>query len=1478
MLNDWVKHPPAGAGDHADLPRAKEAVKIIDSLIQTLIVFHEEVGAIHRDLTPSNIFWARNMDGSGDAFPIDFSCSVRIGADKVILASRSPGYSRPGSDGKDTSVQVDLYSLAALLLVLVTGKKCVTYRGWGVADLTKKVSITEPVLQKKLPHGVKSKLINIVSRAASTHGATPYGSVREMCEDIKVLLEIIDRKGMHPEVLFDASEKEYKKQCQGKHGLFRYKIDPDLLVGAVSSVTKKPVDLWAQNTVLTGGGGAGKTTAVGECWKKALDLWKRAPKAAPIPVFVPLNTFNGSGAPDLVKEDADRIADPEGMLRGGEKYILRYISSHYFPDLVKEDANRIADLEGMLKGGEKYILFLDGINEAVGADALKTEVKALSSIDNVTVLITSRNDLGDGWALIKKRFITAQLEPLADDRIRAKLEKKGLMPPSRRLLETLRRPMFLAMYLRLKITDREVETPGQILCAHHEYLKGSFREGCHENGWESAVDLVMDGILPELATAVDRMVFDRQDVFSCVDAHSSDPQFRDARTFLQKEGKELDKFVLEALFDRGAIREEGQESFAFVHQALLEFYQAFDVYGQMRRYRQGDQLPIALCKTLLPETVLRFLGDLWGEHDHASKKDPFGEASPVEDWLKCHARGRRDDRTRVAVRNLVETMKLSRRGRISADYSELDLSWVSFHDCDLAGSKFDDAVLSDTTFRQTGHYRSADRLAFVHGRPWILTGAHNEKEIYIWDHEQGTYVDKMICEASVVGFDVSDDGKYVAVKEHSDIVEVFSLEDRVRVRKIILGWIGPLLWNMLLEGLMEEYAPEGFDRERPHTMQTYERGVVRFDSTGQKLICSFGPGGTDEVSIWDALNDDDPDPIARFPIWDKYPDGHHVTKECVLSFDRRSLLCISDDGQIAKVMLEKGKVKKCGSVPPCYASGVTLARDSKTMYFLDSEDTLCSADLGSGAVKKLCEAVGHLPVAAKDHLVWAQGSFLTGWDLSREQKEEYGVWHIERLTVDETGNKIAVAFSDGRIMIGDLTDKRFTSGFICGNGMKIQPFVDTKIVRWDEKGIVRQATREQAQCLSGDTGTVISFSDSYYNTFDGPYTISAEIDRIPDGKNEMGDRRSLITEKLVVREALTGAVITVAPWDPMCVAKDENQQEIFRKRSGIRWARYLPEHKKLVVGMDLACVRVWDEKTNAWSRSSGWDEQIRKIMQMPGVVTNGEIGRKAWTLSECSMVIGDHIITGTVDGRILFWDLECRLEQDIHAHSSMPIKIQPIPNSMLFMTYEKENVCIWDQKSLEMVDRGRSPHCTSPGSILGVADPEVWRLGPHSTIGKRAEGSGLVLYAERFEKTVLLRYGYQEKEDPHLDLRRVWASLRGSMTAKSDDGGRIAFFWGCSGMESSIEVYETATGKSICDMKLAEIYKVEATDIRFSPDGEELAIAYRDRSVLILDLKNGSSRVWDTVIARNIANCDFSEAQMSEQLKKLLRQNGAIVD
>ncbi len=93
-----------------------EAVRYITDVGEALVAAHEH-GVIHRDIKPDNILWDPDLD---EAVLTDFGVSARL-ADSGSIAG-TPFYMAPEAFSGEISPATDVYSLAATLFHLITGK------------------------------------------------------------------------------------------------------------------------------------------------------------------------------------------------------------------------------------------------------------------------------------------------------------------------------------------------------------------------------------------------------------------------------------------------------------------------------------------------------------------------------------------------------------------------------------------------------------------------------------------------------------------------------------------------------------------------------------------------------------------------------------------------------------------------------------------------------------------------------------------------------------------------------------------------------------------------------------------------------------------------------------------------------------------------------------------------------------------------------------------------------------------------------------------------------------------------------------------------------------------------------------------------------------------------------------------------------------------------------------------------------------
>jgi serine/threonine-protein kinase len=162
------------------LPEDK-AVEVARQLCAGLAAAHEE-GVLHRDLKPANVM----IDGRGRAKITDFGLA---GATAGIAGREArvgtPQYMAPEQfDGRELTVQTDLYSLGLVLYELFTGKRA--FDGTDVLDLALKRSSTptspgvhvsglNPVVERAIMRCVQPDPADRPSSAASLAASLPGG-------------------------------------------------------------------------------------------------------------------------------------------------------------------------------------------------------------------------------------------------------------------------------------------------------------------------------------------------------------------------------------------------------------------------------------------------------------------------------------------------------------------------------------------------------------------------------------------------------------------------------------------------------------------------------------------------------------------------------------------------------------------------------------------------------------------------------------------------------------------------------------------------------------------------------------------------------------------------------------------------------------------------------------------------------------------------------------------------------------------------------------------------------------------------------------------------------------------------------------------------------------------------------------------------------------------------------------------------------
>lgn len=526
------------------------------------------------------------------------------------------------------------------------------------------------------------------------------------------------------QVLQENSREEFSRL----QGLLKYKVEPKLVSTMDTDITKY------NQILLVGDGGAGKTSFLLDYWGKLLSNDSAETKS--IPIYVPLNRFEGND----------------------KSFIHAYIQEQYFKSI---DA---LGFDNWVKSAENcdVILLLDAINEAKNSRELGPEIETLCSL-GCKIIITSRYDM-EGWGSLEN-FKRVHLLPLSETIVDDQLKEQNL-EISERLRPFLTKPMYLALLLKLGEVAKEVESPGELLLAHHERVQQTFDVDKHGVVYHKIGKIAFDYVLPELAGVIESLRFAVDNKLEAI-----------INSHFEKKGWDCES-VLNLLVESGILIAQGYnralkcDTYIFSHEHYLDFYKAYGIYREM----QEGNVPQVLRNKLISNDIAAFLGDLWREYKFENKTDCHSELSPIEAFMQKHLRNTGNQESRIAIRNLVETMKTARRNNITANYSGLDTSLCNFFDCVLSNSLFIGSVVSQNSFTSNGHTDYIHLLAYSPKNNQLLTASCHGESVLVWDTSTGELIDEIPCAEKVLDIDVSlDDQRFLILSEN--FVTVINFED-----------------------------------------------------------------------------------------------------------------------------------------------------------------------------------------------------------------------------------------------------------------------------------------------------------------------------------------------------------------------------------------------------------------------------------------------------------------------------------------------------------------------------------------------------------------------------------------------------------------------------------------------------------------------------------------------------------------------------
>lgn len=697
------------------LQRCLAALRVIYSLLlfaDTLHSFRSEAvkgGIVHFDLSYTNVFVSPEDQ---TAYVIDFG-SARImpengkltvsrekapyGTNPFVSTTRTPNSFR---EYLVLDCTEDLYSIGMVLFCMLADESVYSCGYKGSLFSKNNCAEMEPFIHGlNVSAGVKKSLLSFFKKACAEKAGDRFQSASDMRSAVKELIEITEGRGIHEAIAHEKSA-EYFGRLWGAS--YSYGNFCDELICNVGCVDGDFVESFNfenfSNSVLVGAGGMGKTTLALRIWKKLLDGWKTDYDTAPLPLYIPLYTYNAR-----CQSDADNA-----RCQSDADYIKHEIYKRYFCSQAEtsENADDYAlQIYSFLKN-KPCLLILDGINESSHAISLSREIHELADISSVRVLILSRTDYS--W-LSAKTFEKRQMLPLSKETVTAFLTRRGFNEAvDAEMLELLKTPMYLTIFSRimpaLENDAKEIKTAGQLFMEQDRWLIRQ-RAAANNREDEELFAFLIDEFLPSVANCSAGRTFsvnvrdnsDNKEILGFLSAIS-------AISYECSNGREISKLVDDYLVPTGIVAKAGGVSKYIVeyvmHENLMTYYKAkyikndIDYVNDCAERGKEISIPESLSDSLIAPDTAKLLGDILGESSAAE-----GEKSPVERLLhlKDFLEQRYDKESRLATANFVEIMKAS-KSKISADFTRLDLRNCSFVDTCLNNCDFSRSKISKSSF------------------------------------------------------------------------------------------------------------------------------------------------------------------------------------------------------------------------------------------------------------------------------------------------------------------------------------------------------------------------------------------------------------------------------------------------------------------------------------------------------------------------------------------------------------------------------------------------------------------------------------------------------------------------------------------------------------------------------------------------------------------------------------------------------------
>ena len=858
-LEKYSSNNPSKIEDEATI------FKIGMDICKALIAMESE-GVYHRDIKPGNIYFY-----NGNYVLGDFGISVSRNQKRSSWTRQfTKSYCSPEQKNNWGSDQrMDIYSLGMVLFEL-------SYPDWA-EEYNESICCGKEQLPTIGGSKKFDELNKIIHKACRFRKEDRYANAKKMLEALEEAVGYDSNKTEFPEdgdpysaddsstpmfdiddeMLWEAGKFWYESSRAEGNRFENFEIDERLMsaAGRKKDTERLPICVYDENNsketlrledviseseshhiYLVGEGGIGKTTALYSIMEEAYKTDKPySTKIQSIPLFIEL-----SKAPDEYK-NVYKEGHSTFIRRCIMMQVKAQMSGTQFQldrDIFEMEENEVVKpVEQLLNAPDasaQYVLLLDGLNEVSVKRLKETRMSVMEMIieeinqlkdkrnyPKVKLILTGRSD----ERVVTEDIVRYHLTGVQDviGYLQANHVETAGMKENKRLLDTLKNPLFLKLYCQISSKDN-IATPGEIFYAffnEHKKTLGTYTvksriEQIEQDlrsmasvGGEKRIDakmqyFILDFLLPEigwymeknnlyfldleeLQTLICGILTGRKEndicgkngkaVFSEYDSGigvgMDTEQYAELLLRLDATERESVKLIVDCCISSFGILYKNNSQFGFTHQHIRDYFAAMRIINQMRMalYVEDEKACMKdFNDSLLSDDVARFIGEILGEyHNIPEKKDDVWESTVPQESGKrtmltdCLDLYRNvfleDDEINYGVRNLLKIIYEARKTLAACDLSKLDLRFCALNDIELYDADFTGSLLKKETIFPNGHYLEVYNAVFSPTGEYIVSCGF-DRSVKMWHTKTGKYIKTVAEYPEVRNIGFSNDGKY----------------------------------------------------------------------------------------------------------------------------------------------------------------------------------------------------------------------------------------------------------------------------------------------------------------------------------------------------------------------------------------------------------------------------------------------------------------------------------------------------------------------------------------------------------------------------------------------------------------------------------------------------------------------------------------------------------------------------------------------